>query len=188
MVTTVVDSGERLRRQNRVLVDLARRQSVHVDLDAALRDVAVAAAETLDVDRVSIWFFTDDRAVIRCAEVYERGEAHHARGAELLVSAYPAYVHAIETERSVAAHDAMTDPRTAALADDYLRPLGITSMLDSPVRRARVHHQPYPIQRADVLDFEETMIWAAGIRRPESAPLRHYASEVGVKVYPLERL
>ena len=55
------------------------------------------------------------------------------------------------------------------------------------LRRARVHHQPYPIQRADVLDFEETMIWAAGIRRPQSAPLRHYASEVNVKVYPLER-
>ena len=56
------------------------------------------------------------------------------------------------------------------------------------LRRARVHHQPYPIQRADVLDFEETMIWAAGIRRPESAPLRHYASEVNVRVYPLERI
>jgi diguanylate cyclase (GGDEF)-like protein/PAS domain S-box-containing protein len=136
LVTTVVDSGERLRRQNRVLVDLARRQSVHVDLDAALRDVAVAAAETLDVDRVSIWFFTADRAVMRCAEVYERGEARHARGAELLVSAYPSYVHAIETERSIAAHDVNADPRTAALADDYLRPLGVTSMLDSPIRRA----------------------------------------------------
>jgi len=53
--------------------------------------------------------------------------------------------------------------------------------------RASVHHQPYPIQRADVLDCEETMIWAAGIKRPASAPLRHYAREVNVKVYPLER-
>jgi len=118
------------------LVDLARRQSVHADLDAALRDVAAAAAETLEVDRVSIWFFTPDRAVIRCAEVYERGEAHHARGEELLVSAYPEYVHAVETERSIAAHDALADPRTAALADEYLRPLGITSMLDCPIRHA----------------------------------------------------
>jgi uncharacterized protein YqjF (DUF2071 family) len=56
------------------------------------------------------------------------------------------------------------------------------------LHRARVHHQPYPIQRADVLECEETMIWAAGIKRPESAPLRHYASEVNVKVYPLEKV
>jgi len=135
-VTTLVDSGERLRRQNRVLVDLARRQSVHADLDAALRDVAVAAAETLDVDRVSIWFFTPERAAIRCAEVYERLEMRHASGEELLVSLYPSYVHEVETERSIAAHDALTDPRTSALAGDYLRPHGIAAMLDCPIRHA----------------------------------------------------
>ena len=53
--------------------------------------------------------------------------------------------------------------------------------------RARVHHQPYPVQRADVLDYDETLIWAAGIRRSQDNPLRHYAREVNVKVYPLER-
>ncbi|HEV8431782.1 MAG TPA: DUF2071 domain-containing protein [Thermoanaerobaculia bacterium] len=53
--------------------------------------------------------------------------------------------------------------------------------------RARVHHQPYPIQRVDLLDLDETLVWAAGIKRPESAPIRHYAREVNVKVYPLEK-
>jgi uncharacterized protein YqjF (DUF2071 family) len=52
--------------------------------------------------------------------------------------------------------------------------------------RARVHHQPYPLQRADILECEETLTWAAGIR-PSGHPLRHYASEVNVKVYPLEK-
>lgn len=53
--------------------------------------------------------------------------------------------------------------------------------------RARVHHQPYPIQRVQVDALEETLVWAAGIKRPESPAYRHYASEVNVKVYPLER-
>lgn len=52
--------------------------------------------------------------------------------------------------------------------------------------RARVHHQPYPLQRADLLEFEETLTWAAGIRRSDSQPLRHYAKEVNVGIYPLE--
>jgi hypothetical protein len=56
------------------------------------------------------------------------------------------------------------------------------------LHRARVHHQAYPIQRAEVLDLEETLIWAAGIRRSKTHPLRHYASEVNVKIYPLERV
>ncbi len=54
--------------------------------------------------------------------------------------------------------------------------------------RARVHHQPYPVQRVDVLALEETLIWAAGIKRAEQPAYRHYASEVNVKVYPLERV
>lgn len=54
------------------------------------------------------------------------------------------------------------------------------------LHRARVHHQPYPLQRAEVLSLNETLIWATGVRRPENADLRHYAREVNVKVYPLE--
>ncbi len=54
--------------------------------------------------------------------------------------------------------------------------------------RARVHHEPYPIQRAEVQRLEETLVWAAGVKRGEEAPLRHYAREVSVKVYQLERV
>ena len=59
---------------------------------------------------------------------------------------------------------------------------------DHNLYRARVHHQPYPIQRADLLELDETLIWAAGIRRSEVHPLRHYAREVNVKIYPIEKL
>ena len=60
---------------------------------------------------------------------------------------------------------------------------------DRHLYRARVHHQPYPLQRAEVTSLdEETLIWATGIRRPDALELRHYAREVNVKVYPLERV
>lgn len=58
---------------------------------------------------------------------------------------------------------------------------------DHQLYRARVHHQPYPLQRAEVLELEETLIWAAGLRRAGSVPLRHYAREVNVSVDPLEK-
>lgn len=54
------------------------------------------------------------------------------------------------------------------------------------LHRARVHHQPYPVQRAEVSELEETLVWAAGIKRAEAPAYRHYAREVNVKVYPLE--
>jgi hypothetical protein len=55
--------------------------------------------------------------------------------------------------------------------------------------RARVHHQSYPAQRVELTaPVEETLVWAAGIRRPDHIELSHYAREVNVKVYPLERV
>jgi uncharacterized protein YqjF (DUF2071 family) len=53
--------------------------------------------------------------------------------------------------------------------------------------RARVHHAPYPVQ-AGVVDAlrRESLIAAAGIQRPGSAPLAHYASRVDVDIWPLE--
>ena len=53
--------------------------------------------------------------------------------------------------------------------------------------RARIHHQPYPIQKAEVAALEETLVWAAGVRRNDSVGIRHYAREVNVKVYGLEK-
>ncbi len=59
---------------------------------------------------------------------------------------------------------------------------------DRQLYRARVHHQPYPAQKVEVLTLDETLIWAAGIKRAEQPDLRHYAKEVNVRVYGLERV
>jgi uncharacterized protein len=59
---------------------------------------------------------------------------------------------------------------------------------DHTLYRARVQHQPYPLQRVEIQRLEETLVWAAGIRRPDSVPLRHYAREVNVRVSGPENL
>lgn len=51
--------------------------------------------------------------------------------------------------------------------------------------RGQVRHAPYPVQAATVLEMEETLLAAAGIARPDAAPLAHYAGEVDVHVYAL---
>lgn len=53
--------------------------------------------------------------------------------------------------------------------------------------RARIHHQPYPIQRARLTQLDDTLVWVAGIRTAKQPHLLHYAREVNVYVYPLER-
>jgi uncharacterized protein len=61
------------------------------------------------------------------------------------------------------------------------------ALADDRLYQGRVHHHPYPLQGADILTLDESLLAAAGIRRPDSAPLGHFAAGVDVKVYALRR-
>jgi PAS domain S-box-containing protein len=124
----------RLQEQNRVLLELAKGAGAAEPLEASFERITRAAAETLDLERASIWLYNADRSAICCADLYEKGEQRHFRGQELSEESYPAYFQALEAERTIAAHDARSDPRTREFTASYLEPLGITSMLDAPIR------------------------------------------------------
>jgi hypothetical protein len=125
---------ERLVRQQQALVKLTN-SSVFVgsDLEAIFRQLIEVAAETLEVERVSLWRFTEDRRAIRCTALYERATGQHTCGMELTAETYPSYFKALAISDVIAAHDAQTDPRTREFTESYLAPLGIGAMMDVPI-------------------------------------------------------
>lgn len=132
--TALRESERRLREQNNVLVELARRKTLNLgDLNAALKEITEAAAYTLKVERASVWLYNSDRSKIHCINLYEQSLNHHTKGLELVAIDYPTYFQTLQEERTIAAHDAQTDPRTLEFTGSYLSPLGITSMLDAPI-------------------------------------------------------
>ena len=54
------------------------------------------------------------------------------------------------------------------------------------IERGRVHHAPYPLQRAQLLNLRENCVAAAGFTRPNQAPHVLYSPGVDVEVWPLE--
>lgn len=56
---------------------------------------------------------------------------------------------------------------------------------DGTLCRGQVHHAPYPLQRAELSDWDESLLAAAGITRPAGAPLVHFAAGVDVEVFGL---
>ena len=103
-------------------------------LEAALHRITEAASHTLQVRRVSVWFFNEARSAIVCRDLYDQATRHHEHGQMLTVEHYPRYFQALEHSRIVAAHDALTDPNTVEFKRDYLTEFDITSMLDAPIR------------------------------------------------------
>jgi len=103
-------------------------------LDDTLDRLLQVLSLTLNVDQVGFWVFDPDREAIRCTHVYQRVEAPAVTPTLLKQSDFPRYFAAVERQLVIDANNALTDPRTAELAATYLNPLGITSMLDVPVR------------------------------------------------------
>jgi len=85
-----------------------------------------------------MWRFDAERGAISCVSMYYRSEDRHEAGAVLRRESAPAYFHALESERVIAAVDARSDPRTADFLHSYLIPNGIGAMLDVPLRQNKM--------------------------------------------------
>lgn len=121
---------DRIVRGQEVLLRLS--QTDFWDFDAGLHTLTSALARLVGVERVSVWEFVADNRRLRCLDLYELTPDRHSGTREL--TDFPRYLGALRSSLMVAAGDARTDPRTSEFRDDYLVPLGITSMLDAPIR------------------------------------------------------
>lgn len=136
--TTVLDSSanlvEKLRKQMSVFADLTAQRSVYGDsLTSTVKRITESLVDAIDVERASIWLYNEDRTAIECADLFVRTKREHSAGVVLKASDFPAYFKGVESERTIAAENAHTDPRTSEFSEIYLRPLGINAMLDVPI-------------------------------------------------------
>lgn len=123
---------DRVIRQQAATLTLAKEP--HDTLEGTLRRITETVAETLAVERVSIWTFNEDRTAIQCLDLFHLAERRHEQGTTLSVTQYPRYFAALEESLTIAASHARTDPRTSEFTEGYLIDLGISSMMDAPIR------------------------------------------------------
>jgi hypothetical protein len=134
MWAAVAKENEGLRRYLGSVAELLSQRNLFVgNVNATVRRVTEAAASMLLVDRVSVWFLDEGKTKIVCADLFERTKSLHSAGVELFARDFAPYFDALGHERTIAAEDAVLDPRTRCFADSYLKPLNIGAMLDVPV-------------------------------------------------------
>ncbi len=126
---------QRLRQQNNALIQLARsRSNPQVTFTEALDEIVQVVSETLQVSRVSVWLYDADRLNLQCQVLYDQSQGYSS-GQQLVVDAAPNYFAALEQSDRIDASNILDDPRNEGLVADYLVPLGITSLLDTPIYR-----------------------------------------------------
>jgi PAS domain S-box-containing protein len=164
---TILDITERkraeeaLRVRNKLQSKLLGLSQQHTsDLDSFLRIATETAAKILKVERVSIWFLTQDLSELHCENLYQISKNAHENGMRLFAKDYPRYFQALSESRTVAAGDALTDSRTNEFSEAYLKPLGITSMMDVPIYHhgnifGVICHEHVGIQRSWELEEQD---------------------------------
>lgn len=126
--------GEQMQKHRDVLLKLAR--SGKSDFDQALRVITASAADTMEIARVSYWSLQENDSALVCELLHlhaTRSADEQFKGTRLSAQESPAYFAALATKRPITAGDVLTHPATSGLIESYLKPLGITSLLDVPV-------------------------------------------------------
>lgn len=128
--------ARRLLHQNSILLSLGQDQAIDAgELGPAMRALTEAGAQGLRCARSSIWLYIDDKQKIYCHDLFEYEEDRHSDGTSLNASDFPRYFEALAEDRTIAANDAHKHPATSEFSEIYLKPLGITSMLEAPIRQ-----------------------------------------------------
>jgi PAS domain S-box-containing protein len=104
------------------------------DVQAFAHALTEAVGRGLGISRVGVWLFDASEQHLSCIDNFITADGRHESGAVLDEAAFTNEFAAMKAARFVDAHDALTDPRTAGYVECYLKPLGITAMLDGVVR------------------------------------------------------
>lgn len=129
-----LNSSQRVDKQRSAVAELLLHDAIVAsDMAAATVFMTKLLADTLDVARASIWLFNEEKSEMHCISLYETQEDKHSAGTVLHSEHFPNYFKALCLDTRIYASDAQNDPRTSEFAEIYLKPLGITAMLDAGI-------------------------------------------------------
>ena len=125
---------ERLTEQTAVLLGLmAGGELFGTDLRGAVVRITEACSALAGTERVSVWWYSEDCASIRCWDLFERGAGRHSEGEELATADFPSYVASQRAGAVIATSDVRADPRTREIPGSYWDRHDIRSVVDAPV-------------------------------------------------------
>lgn len=126
---------QQLRNQNITLTQLAQNKAINQgNLTVAFQEITRSIAQSIEVERSSVWLYDETNTKLLCLDLFIKSLNQHQAGYELAFTDYPAYFQALAENPIIVAYDAHKDARTQEFSESYLTPLGISSMLDAPIR------------------------------------------------------
>lgn len=90
----------------------------------------------------------------------------------------------VSVERTLANWSARAGSLEFFLTERYC----LDSAHNGKLYRARIHHRPWPLQTAELISLNSTMIESHRLPEAQGDPLLHYCEELSVEIWPLKRV
>ncbi len=133
----ITEEKEKFLKQERItttLLSLNKHPSVHSGNTGECMEVITRTlSDTLDIARVSIWKYNEDKTTITCLDLYEQASGCHSKGSILSGNDFAPYFSYLEKNIIVKAFDAETHEATSCFKTSYLQPLNIKTIVDVPI-------------------------------------------------------
>ncbi len=134
LLATLQRNSQQLTHQNNILSELAKNDAViQGDLSSAALTFTETIANTLKIERVSIWLYNLSENALVTTDIYDAINQKHSANLSLNFADYPDYINALNDDKPIVAFDVNTNPFTAELVTNELANLGIKSKLDIPI-------------------------------------------------------
>ncbi|KAA5828233.1 PAS domain S-box protein [Algibacter amylolyticus] len=141
LFATIKDVSEE-EKAKRILEDVARKsiqkKKLIMELTAlvgsnyysSLQRIISLSAASLNVARVGVWKFNEDKTAIICEKLYVLETGKFEEGLNLTNKDNQGYFDALIGNSLLSIEDAVNHEITKGFAENYLNPLGVTSILD----------------------------------------------------------
>lgn len=129
------NTKQRLTEQNTALVILTNNEKLFEhDRTAAFKTITEITAETLHIDRASIWFFDNNQSELHCETLYNNIEKQHQTQESLLFNALPEHIRKVLHERIIVVDDVKLEAQSHHEANkNYLNQNGICSVMSAGI-------------------------------------------------------
>lgn len=130
----LIKSEQRIQRQNSSLGLLTAMQLRYwQNPEEIFKEIAKVSAETLDVERVGVWLFSEDDKRLECVDLYLKSSNLHTHTESLQSHNFPVYFSHLAQRRILAANDVMQHPATVEFTKGYAQENNIGAILDGAI-------------------------------------------------------
>ncbi|MCK5672844.1 MAG: PAS domain-containing protein [Spirochaetales bacterium] len=106
-------------------------QLIVTDMKTEFKKITEIVAHIMEVSRVSIWLSIDNGKALQCADLYSNRK--HESDKIIYRSDFPDYFETLDSKKMNIINDALKNIANRKYVDDFLIPMGITSIIDSPI-------------------------------------------------------